>query len=511
MAVIEVIEARRPENGGKEAVAAYCRVSTNSEDQLNSFRDQVDYYTNLIESNENWVLADIYADRAISGTQKENREEFQRMLRDCREGKIQRILVKSISRFSRNTMELIETTRELKQLGVAVVFEEQHLDTSEMFGEMQLAMHAMAAQEESLNIGRNATWGIRKQMESGNYVGTRAPYGYTMEKGKLSVNKDEAHVVRQIFRMFLQGKGTEEIAAKLNAQKIPCRNGEKWKRAGIRYILKSERYTGDALLQKRYIADSITHLQKQNRRVLPQYYISSCHQAIISHEVFDNAQELIKIRAERKDTERSPLTHRIQCPDCGAYFRSMNTRGKRVWGCPRHINGLSSCRKLWLQENEVIEATLNLLWKLKVHCCEILDPAIDMLEEIISSSDKSDKKLWEINQAIMDVNNQLTRLIRLQQKGFLDPQEFNVENERLTAERAKLYSKRKERLNGRASPGVEHELIELKRQLEAAELPFTDFPEETFYEIVEKIIPEDSRTLSYHFYCGINFKEAIAS
>lgn len=216
MAQVQIIQPYQPQSEELEKVAAYCRVSTDSSDQLNSYRTQIGYYTNFIAQHPGWELVDIYADEGITGTSLEKRDEFKRMLQDCRAGKISRILVKSVSRFARNTLELIETTRELKDLGVVVVFEEQGIDTAQMLGEMQLTLLAMAAQEESTSISKNMRWSIQKRMEHGEYVTTKAPYGYAFIDGKLMPKPEEAAVVQTIFRLFLEGKGQQQIASLLN-------------------------------------------------------------------------------------------------------------------------------------------------------------------------------------------------------------------------------------------------------------------------------------------------------
>ena len=195
MAQVQIIQPYQPQSEELEKVAAYCRVSTDSKDQLNSYRTQIGYYTNFITQHPGWELVDIYADEGITGTSLEKRDEFKRMLADCRAGKITRILVKSVSRFARNTLELIEATRELKDLGVVVVFEEQGIDTAQMLGEMQLTLLAMAAQEESTSISKNMRWSYQKRMERGKYVTTKAPYGYAFTDGKLTPNQEEVAVV----------------------------------------------------------------------------------------------------------------------------------------------------------------------------------------------------------------------------------------------------------------------------------------------------------------------------
>ena len=221
MAQVQVIQPYQPQGEVVEKVAAYCRVSTDSKDQLNSYRTQIGYYTNFIAQHPGWALVDIYADEGITGTSLEKRDEFKRMLQDCRAGKITRILVKSVSRFARNTLELIETTRELKDLGVVVVFEEQGIDTAQMLGEMQLTLLAMAAQEESTSISKNVRWSYQKRMENGEFITTYAPFGYRLEKGVLIPEPEEARVVCAIFTLFLSGRGALAIAKELKPESNP--------------------------------------------------------------------------------------------------------------------------------------------------------------------------------------------------------------------------------------------------------------------------------------------------
>ena len=217
----------------KETVAAYCRVSTDSKDQMNSYQTQIAYYTQLIAENPEWELVDIYADAGITGTSIEKRDEFKRLLADCRAGKIKRVLVKSVSRFARNTLELLETTRELKELGVVVVFEEQGIDTSQMLGEMQLTMFALAAQEESTSTSKNIRRSYQMRMENGTFVTTHTPIGYDLCDGILVENND-AWIVQKIFSLYISGMGMYSIAAHLNSLPDSVR---KWCKGSVREVL----------------------------------------------------------------------------------------------------------------------------------------------------------------------------------------------------------------------------------------------------------------------------------
>src|SRR5699024_5730789 len=211
--VIVIEAAERPENA-KLRVAAYCRVSSDSSDQLNSFQAQLNHYAELVSGRDAWMLVDIYADEGITGTSAEKRQDFQRLLTDCRKGRVDKILVKSISRFARNTTDCLETIRELKSIGVGVCFEEQNIDTSNMSGELLTAVFAGIAQKESESISGNMRWSYKRRMESGTYVPSVLPYGYRRDTGKIAIDEERANVVRQIFEWYLSGHSADNIAAR---------------------------------------------------------------------------------------------------------------------------------------------------------------------------------------------------------------------------------------------------------------------------------------------------------
>lgn len=248
--VITIEATEKPQNA-KLRVAAYARVSSASDDQLNSFAAQNRHYSDLISSKDNWRMVDIYADEGITGTSAEKREDFQRLLADCRRGLIDRVLVKSISRFARNTKECLETIRELKSLGIGVYFEKENIDTATMSGEMMTALFASFAQAESESISGNMRWSYQRRMQSGSFITCKAPFGYRLREGKLEIEESEAEIVRLIFRRFLSGYSTTEIAAEISKRGIQTRDGNlHWQQTSISYILQNERYSGNALLQK---------------------------------------------------------------------------------------------------------------------------------------------------------------------------------------------------------------------------------------------------------------------
>ena len=234
--------------------AAYARVSSDSEDQLNSFATQIKYYTELLQNSTDAVFVDMYADEGISGTSAAKRTEFQRLMSDCRKGKIDRILTKSISRFARNTKDSLEAARELKTFGVSVYFEKENIDTGEISSEMMLAIYSQFAQEESMSISRNCRLGVKKRMMDGTYKTASAPFGYDYVEGKLQINPEKAAIVKQIFDWYVSGIGMNEIAARLNLLKV---RKEVWRHGTIRWIITNEKYIGDTLMQKSYSTDFV--------------------------------------------------------------------------------------------------------------------------------------------------------------------------------------------------------------------------------------------------------------
>ena len=286
-------------------VAAYARVSSDSEDQLNSLSVQVDYYTHLIQEKPNWDFAGIYADEGITGTSTKHREQFNRLLDDCRAGLIDRVLVKSASRFARNTADALASVREMKSLGVTVVFEKEGFDTETSNGEMILSMICAVAQEESLSISKNLKWGIRKRMQNGTYTNSSVPFGYSLENHLLVINNQQAMIVADIFKRYLAGESISKIAQYLN-NTYPKETGV-WQYSSVQLILQNETYKGDTRYQKHYTANLFPTKVSHNRGQVSQYYIAKSHEAIISDEDFDKVQSLLKMKApHKKNTGQLP-------------------------------------------------------------------------------------------------------------------------------------------------------------------------------------------------------------
>ena len=297
-------------------VAAYARVSSDSADQLNSLSVQVDYYTHLIQENPQWEFTGIYTDEGITGTSIKHREQFNRLMDDCRAGLIDRVLVKSASRFARNTADALTAVRELKSLGVTVAFEKEGFDTETANGEMLLSMICAVAQEESLSISQNMKWGIHKRMQNGTYVNASTPFGYRQENHKLVPYESEAITVRFIYAQYLAGKSIVAITRQLNEQ-FPQKSVS-WNAPAVQSILTNEKYRGDTCFQKRYTTDVLPLQKKRNHGERPQYYMQESHLAIISPADFEKVQALLsQKRSTRSPMQKYPLTKMAVCASCG--------------------------------------------------------------------------------------------------------------------------------------------------------------------------------------------------
>ncbi len=275
MSAVTVIHPIKTEEISKMIrCAAYCRVSSDSEDQLNSFMAQTRYYSRIFEDSETEILVDIYADEGVTGTREDKREEFQRMINDCRKGKIDRIYTKSISRFARNTRDCLKNVRELKSIGITICFEKEKIDTANMTDEMIITIMGGLAQEESVSISQNMRWSIKKRMENGTFNPAYLPYGYNRVHGKIVINEAESSIVKCIFLQYISGDGMESIAKQLNAAQVDKdKKGYIWCKNTIRYILMNEKYTGKSIFRKFYTTDNFPYKQKENKGELEQYLV----------------------------------------------------------------------------------------------------------------------------------------------------------------------------------------------------------------------------------------------
>ena len=324
----------------KKRIAAYCRVSTQAEEQNHSLLAQIDYYTNLIGGNENAVLAGIYADRGTSGTSTKNRTNFLKLIEDCRAGKIDAVITKSISRFGRNTVDTLVFTRELRDLGIDVYFEKENLHTCSAEGELMLTLMAAVAESESVSMSENVKWGKHKRYEKGivESIAVGTLLGFRQYKGKITVDDKEAAIVRRIYDYFLAGHSYAYIAEQLRKDNIPTKHpGATWATKTVSNILENEKYCGDCLFQKCFIESPITHKAAPNKGELPQYLAEDILPAIIPRERWKAAQELRKRHPGKWHTqsEEHPFTNMLVCSYCGkrygCYASATDNRRLTYW------------------------------------------------------------------------------------------------------------------------------------------------------------------------------------
>ena len=344
----------------KKRVCAYIRVSSDKEAQLDSLENQEAYFIRKYAQETGCEFVGIYSDVGISGT-SEKRPAFQEMLNACMCGEIDLIHTKSISRFARNTVTVLEVSRQLKSLGIGIYFEEQDINTMSAEGELMLTVLASFAQEESYNISENQKWAIQKKFARGDVmINTNRFLGYDKDKdGNLIINEKEAEIVRMIFRMYLGGDGTFRIAKKLNELGIPTVTGKQWHETTIRGMLKNEKYKGDCLLQKYYVP-KVGGATVANDGKVKSYYITGNHEAIIPKEEWDAVQRLRKERAEERNIDtkntqkfknRYPLSGKLICPYCGKHLRRLYAYKKYVWACSTYIDkGKKVCRGIRIPE-----------------------------------------------------------------------------------------------------------------------------------------------------------------
>ncbi len=351
----------------KIKTAAYVRVSADSEQTHHSLQAQAGHYRKLIEENPEWEFAGIYADYGISGTGTRKREAFNQMIKACEAGNVEQIITKSVSRFARNTVDLLQTTRHLKQFGVSVWFEEQQIDSLTEEGELMLTLIASLAQVESESLSENARWAIRRKFQKGIGNTRRRTLGYQWIDGKQVVIPAEAEAVKQIFTDYLAGKSYREIREALNRKNITSIHGNPISNSAIRAILKNNVYTGDTLLQKTFIQDPISKKKVINTGQLPQYLVKNDHEAIITKEIFEQAQEKLA-RNKRGKRVQYPFTGKVVCGACGKHYIRQLWNASRpgekrpTWICAGKKDGSKNrCRGKNISEQRLMKASAEVL------------------------------------------------------------------------------------------------------------------------------------------------------
>ena len=363
--IVEKVNFPIPKQPKAKRVAAYARVSSGKDEMLHSLSAQISYYSELIQSHPGWLYCGVFSDEAYTGT-KDNRTGFQNLISECRAGNIDLIITKSISRFARNTVTLLETVRELKLLGIDVFFEEQNIHTISADGELMMTILASYAQAESLSASENQKWRIRKAFENGEIVNLRFLFGYRINGAKIEIDPAQADIVREVFERAVNGESFTAIAKDLNNRNITRCLGGKWNSQRIRDLLSNEKYLGNALLQKKYRNN---HLEKKlihNDGQLPKYYAEGTHDAIVDEELFAKAQGILNELATRRETLKKPtlsaFSGMIVCDNCGAKYKRTTSKGKHAWQCKTFLTqGKTFCPSRQIPEEELYRLATEVL------------------------------------------------------------------------------------------------------------------------------------------------------
>lgn len=426
-------EAQEKEQRRSMRVAAYCRVSTNDEDQLTSYENQLAYYTEKIMNEPNWTLVEVFADEGKTGTSTCKRENFLRMIRMCRKGKIDMILAKSVSRFARNTVDTLEYTRELRKLGIPVIFEEYNINSIHPESEFFITLYGAIAQNESENISANVRWGKRQAMKSGHVpMQYKNFYGYEKgEDGRPKIIPEQAEVVRFIYKRFLAGDTLRGIKAQLESEGVLTAAGKtEWRVSSLQSILTNEKYCGDALLQKTFIADCISKKVIKNVGQLPKYLVQGNHDPIVSREVFDAAQlEMARRRALSAATKKSAptglgkysgkyaLTGMLKCGECGTLYRrcvwTQHGEKRAVWRCSSRLDyGKKYCKHSpTLDETPLQEAIMKAVNSTMSDKETLIDLLADAMQMELAPMAGETMTLAEIDRAIEELGRQFDKLL----------------------------------------------------------------------------------------------------
>ncbi len=360
---VNVRKIERTKTETRKRVAAYCRVSTDSESQLESLDNQMEAFRYRLALHKDWDLVEIYADEGLSGTGVKHRKQFMQMIEDCENGKIDYIITKSISRFARNTLDCISYVRHLQSYGVQVCFEKEGIDTGDAASEMLLTIMASFAQEESRSISENVKWGIRKRFEEGKEV--KVPlYGFCHTDDELfQIVPEEAEIVREVFERYVHGEPPMDILNDMVKRGVKPPAGDTWKRLQLDRMLKNEKYTGDVVLQKTYIENHLSHKQVWNKGELPKFHITDAHSAIVDRHIFEQAQKIFAMRRVKHGNSTYPYGDMLKCPHCGKilvhgslnnfYYNGAHIRGGG-WGC----YGEGGCRRYLLIQNILDKALI---------------------------------------------------------------------------------------------------------------------------------------------------------
>ena len=512
-------------------VAAYCRVSTDDEEQLTSYEAQVSYYTDKITSNPDWVMADVFADEGKTGTSVKSRKDFQRMIRQCRRGKIDLILTKSLSRFARNTLDTVKYTRELRQLGIPVIFEKENLNSISWESEFLLTLYGAFAQSESESISKNVSWGKRQAMKEGKVtIQYKHLLGYICgADGKPEIVPDQAEIIRFIFKRYLAGDTLRAIKAQLEAEQVPYITGEvAWNLSTLQSILQNEKYCGDVIMQKTFRKDCISKETVVNTGQLPKYWTQNHHEAIVSREIFDAVQEeTARRKAMASGTKKSAptglgkysskhaLTGLLICGECGTPYRrvvwSQKGMKRPVWRCVNRLDhGKTLCKHSpTLDEKPLQEAVLAAVNILMSRKDELSNGVVSEMIQELAPVPGEVLSLADIERAIGDLARRFDQL--MDETDGEESIQRNLDHFREISEQLAALKERKAHVLG---VQAENELMAKRLQraaaiMEAAPAEVTEWNESIVHQLVEEVKVLSKDEIKVTFRNGITISQTI--
>lgn len=507
---VTVIQPTMKEDTTIIRVAAYCRVSSDSTDQLNSYMAQIRYYENFLAESEDNELVGIYADEGITGTRMDKRDEFLKLMQDCHRGKIDRVITKSISRFSRNTKECLTCVRELTELGVTIMFEKEGIDTAEMSDEILITIMGGLAQEESNSISNNVRWGIHKRMKHGIYRIATSPYGFEKINGKLKINEVQATIVKEIFRLYLNGYGADSIARILNSENIKTSTyQEKWFGSSIKYILKNERYIGNTRFRKTYFTETLPYRKKYNKGEKEQYYVENSNLSIIDKDDFYKVQCLLNARGTISEKYEYLLSKKIICFKCGTIFKRKMTRKKVYWVCYQHDENANLCESKQIPEQAIYSSFVRMYHKLKLNYKILIQPLITQLEDFKNKKFLSNISFLDISKEIAQMKEQTHVLTRLKTKGYLDEGKYLEQSSEINAKIYNLTKKLNKITHQEDKDEVIDQIKDLAELIDNGTNLMTEFDEVMFENMVEKIVLLSQTEIEFQLYGGLKLNEKI--
>lgn len=513
----------------KLRVAAYCRVSTEQEEQQSSYAAQIEYYTEKIKQNKDWEFAGIFADEGITGTSAKKRSEFLKLMALCEKGKIDMVLTKSVSRFSRNTLDAITYIRKLKAKGIPIVFEKEGINTMQMASEMALCFLSGFAQAESESISRNVTWGKRQSFKNGN-----VPFQYKRllgyekgEDGQPVLVPEQAEIVKRVFRSYLSGASVNKIKESLEADGILSPTGKaEWSVGVLQYMLRNERYIGDALLQKSFVVDCITKETRKNNGEIPQYYVSDNHPAIISRELFNLVQEEITRRAgKRKVSQKAvktekgkysskyALTELLSCGDCGTQYRRVTwARGgkkKVVWRCINRLEyGTKYCKESpTIEESRLHAAIVTALNRLDKDKEDVMQTLRAGLQLALGTQDDDGFNEAAIQSRIAELQSVMMDLVELSSKSSASADYFDAKFEEISGEIKGLQDRLGEHNQQiRTSQNTHARISELLDIMGQLDLSVKEYRDDAVKAIIDKVVVLSADRIRVTFDGGVEME-----